>query len=294
VLGGTVLVIDEVLAAGGVVIRGAPGAREVLVIHRPRYDDWTHPKGKLDVGESFEDGAVREVREETGWGCQRGPELPTIGYTDALGSPKRVRYWLMHPMRDHGFAPGDEVDEVRWASVEEARGLLSYARDLEILDATLALDEPIYVIRHGKAGSRLDWRGGDDDRPLSVKGQRQAARLLAHLGVTSLRTVVSSPSLRCVQTVRSMADALSVPLEQDEALREEADPATVLAFTAARAGPSVLCTHGNIMQSLVFAAALIRPLSGSYGWKKGSTWILERDAGRPVGARYVPPPRDRA
>ena len=286
--------IEEVLAAGGVVIRGAPGARETLVVHRPRYDDWTHPKGKLDAGESFEDGAGREVREETGWGCEPGPELPSVGYTDALGRPKRVRYWVMHPVTDHGFTPGDEVDEIRWVSTDEARVLLSYPRDLETLDATLALDEPIYVVRHAKAGSRLDWRGDDDHRPISVKGERQAARLLEHIGVTSVRRVVTSPSLRCVQTVRPMADALSVPLEEHGALREESDPAAALAFAAALAGPSVLCTHGNIVQDLVLAAALVGPLTGSYGWKKGSTWILERDAGRPVGARYLPPPRDRA
>jgi phosphohistidine phosphatase SixA/8-oxo-dGTP pyrophosphatase MutT (NUDIX family) len=287
-------VSDEVLAAGGVVVRGAPRARETLLIHRPRYDDWTHPKGKLDPGESFQDGAGREVREETGWGCERGPELPPIGYTDALGRPKRVRYWVMHPVRDHGFVPGEEVDEIRWVSTDEARVLLSYPRDLETLDATLALDEPIYVVRHAKAGSRLDWRGGDDRRPITFKGERQASRLLEHLGMASVHRVVSSPSMRCVQTVRPMADALSVPLEEHEALREEADPATVLAFATGLSGPSVLCTHGNIVQSLVFTAALIRPLTGSYGWKKGSTWILERNAGRPVGACYLPPPRDRA
>jgi len=286
-------VSEEVLAAGGVVVRGVPGARETLLVHRPRYDDWTHPKGKLDPGEAFQDGALREVREETGWRCGLGPELPSIGYTDALGREKRVRFWVMHPVRNDVFAPNDEVDEIRWASPEDARALLTYPRDLETLEAALCLDQPIYVVRHAKAGSRLDWRGVDDDRPISVKGHRQAARLLAHLGLATLRHVVSSPSLRCVQTVRPMAEALSLPVVEHAGLREEVDADTALAVVTGLAGPSVVCTHGNIMQDLVFAASLARPLTGSYGWKKGSTWILERDAGRPVGARYVAPPRDR-
>jgi len=286
-------VSEEVLAAGGVVLRGAPGTREALLVHRPRYDDWTHPKGKLDPGESFENGAVREVLEETGFGCGLGPELPSIRYTDALGRPKRVRFWVMHPVRDRGFTPNDEVDEIRWMVPDDAVELLSYPRDVMTLETALALDQPIYVVRHAKAGSRLDWRGGDDDRPISVKGHRQAARLHAHLGVATVRHIVSSPSLRCVQTMRPMAQALSVPIEERDGLREEVDAATPLALVTGLAGPSVVCTHGNIMQDLVFAASLVRPLTGSYGWKKGSTWILERDAGRPVGARYVPPPRDR-
>ena len=284
---------DEVLAAGGVVVRGAPGAREALLVHRPRYDDWTHPKGKLDPGESFEDAAEREVREETGWGCGLGPALPSIGYTDATGRPKQVRFWVMHPVRDHGFTPNEEVDEIRWATPEAAHELLSYPRDRGTLDAALTLDQPIYVVRHAKAGSRLDWRGDDYDRPISGKGERQAARLLDHLGVTTVRTIVSSPSRRCVQTVRPMADALSLPVEEHDGLREEVDAATALAVVTGLAGPSVVCTHGNIVQDLVFAASQLRTLTGSYGWKKGSTWILERDAGRPVAARYVAPPRDR-
>ncbi len=284
---------DEVLAAGGVVVRGAPGAREVVLVHRPRYDDWTHPKGKLYPGESFEDAARREVLEETGRRCALGPELPHVTYADAAGRPKRVRFWVMFPEQDDAFLSGDEVDEIRWLAGEEARRVLSYPRDVETLDAALALDEPLYVVRHAKAGSRRDWRGNDDDRPITAKGQRQADRLLEHLRPVGIRRVVSSPSLRCVQTVAPMAEVLAVQVERHEVLREDADPASTLGFARGLAGPAVVCTHGNIVEALVLEAAAVRPLSGSYGWKKGSTWILERDAGRPVGARYVPPPRDR-
>jgi 8-oxo-dGTP diphosphatase len=286
-------VSEEVLAAGGVVLRGGPGVRETLLVHRPRYDDWTHPKGKLEGVESFEDAARREVLEETGWRCGLGPELPSITYDDASGRPKRVRYWAMRPERDDGFASGREVVEIRWLPAVDAARILSYPRDIETLRAALALDTPLYLVRHAKAGSRRDWDGNDDDRPITAKGRRQAERLIGHLGLDGIRRVASSPSLRCVQTVAPLADVLSLPVERHDVLREDADPTAVLAFAASVDGPTVLCTHGNIVEDLVVVAAAERPLTGSYGWKKGSTWVLERDVGRPVGARYVPPPRDR-
>ena len=121
---------SEVQAAGGVVL--ADDGRVVLV-HRPRYDDWTLPKGKLDGGESFEDAALREVEEETGLRCRLVRELPSVEYQDAKGRPKIVRYWLMEVEADLGFVPGDEVDEVRSLPVDEALQLLTYDRDHDVL-----------------------------------------------------------------------------------------------------------------------------------------------------------------
>ncbi len=119
-------------AAGGVVLD--PEGRVVLV-HRPRYDDWTLPKGKLDPGESFEEAALREVEEETGLRARLVRELPAIRYTDAKGRPKLVRYWLMEVEHDPGFEPNDEVDELRWLDPREALSLLTYERDGEVLRA---------------------------------------------------------------------------------------------------------------------------------------------------------------
>jgi 8-oxo-dGTP pyrophosphatase MutT (NUDIX family) len=123
-------VSDRVDAAGGVVERDG----SVLLVHRPRYDDWTFPKGKLDPGESFEDAALREVEEETGLRCTLGRELPAIRY-EVNGRPKLVRYWLMTPEAEPGFVPNDETDELRWVTPDEARGLLSYDRDRDVLAA---------------------------------------------------------------------------------------------------------------------------------------------------------------
>ena len=121
-------------AAGGVVYRRDDGALEVLLVHRPRYDDWTLPKGKLHRGESHEDGALREVEEETGLRCELGLELPSSHYHDQKGRPKVVRYWTMRPLGG-AFHPHDEVDDARWLPLAEAETELSYDRDREILRA---------------------------------------------------------------------------------------------------------------------------------------------------------------
>ena len=124
-----------VQAAGGVVWRRtAAGDLEVLLVHRPRYDDWTVPKGKLDAGEAHADAALREVAEETGLRCTLGTELPSTSYRDRKGRPKHVRYWAVTPVAG-GFTPTDEVDEIRWLPLDEARDRLSYERDKPVLDA---------------------------------------------------------------------------------------------------------------------------------------------------------------
>lgn len=119
-------------AAGGVVWRrGAGGAVEVLLVHRPRYDDWSLPKGKLDDGERHDAAALREVAEETGLRCCPGPELPSARYRDRHGHEKHVRYWAMEPV-DGRFEPNDEVDEVRWVPLGDLRALVTYERDADV------------------------------------------------------------------------------------------------------------------------------------------------------------------
>ena len=121
---------DRIDAAGGVVVRDG----RVLLVHRPRYDDWTFPKGKLDAGESFEDAALREVEEETNVRCTLGRELPATRY-EVRGRPKLVRYWLMTPESESDFEPNDETDAVRWMTADEARAVLTYDHDRDLLAA---------------------------------------------------------------------------------------------------------------------------------------------------------------
>jgi 8-oxo-dGTP pyrophosphatase MutT (NUDIX family) len=132
----------QVKAAGGVLRRPAAGGGvELAVVHRPRYDDWSFPKGKLDAGEGWEAAALREVQEETGLRCRLLRELPPVGYSDNKGRPKVVRYWLMEPgdggSAAGGFVPNDEVDELRWLAPEAAERLLSYPRDVELARAAV-------------------------------------------------------------------------------------------------------------------------------------------------------------
>ena len=125
----------EVKAAGGVVWRRAGDTVAIAIAHRPRYDDWSLPKGKLDKGESWEDGALREVEEETGMRCRLGEELEPASYQDRKGRDKVVRYWLMEPENDTDFVPNDEVDQLRWLAPAEALELLSYPHDRELVQS---------------------------------------------------------------------------------------------------------------------------------------------------------------
>ncbi|HEX3393218.1 MAG TPA: NUDIX hydrolase [Acidimicrobiales bacterium] len=127
--------MDEVVrAAGGVVWRRGPAGLEILLVHRPKYDDWSLPKGKLDTGETSEAAALREVEEETGLRCRLGAELPPVTYADRHGQAKVVRYWAMEPVSGT-FVPNHEVDEVRWVAPTGAGALLSYARDRRVTES---------------------------------------------------------------------------------------------------------------------------------------------------------------
>jgi 8-oxo-dGTP pyrophosphatase MutT (NUDIX family) len=129
---------ELVRAAGGVIVRpGRGGQDEILVVHRPRYDDWTLPKGKCYPGESDKACAMREVQEETGLRCELGDEVAVVAYEDQAGRPKRVRYYAMSPLEDDEASPDNEVDGVRWLSRAEALRRLSYRRDAEIVKRAL-------------------------------------------------------------------------------------------------------------------------------------------------------------
>jgi 8-oxo-dGTP pyrophosphatase MutT (NUDIX family) len=126
-------VTETVRAAGGVVVRHVDDGVEILLVHRPAYDDWSFPKGKCEEGESEEDAAVREVEEEAGLRCRLERELATTRYRDGRGRPKTVRYWLMAPVGGQ-LAAANEVDDARFVPVDEARALLTYPRDRELID----------------------------------------------------------------------------------------------------------------------------------------------------------------
>jgi 8-oxo-dGTP diphosphatase len=132
--------VSGVIRAAGGVVLGDEATATLLVVHRPHYDDWSFPKGKAEPGESDEDCALREVEEETGLVCALGDELPSTSYTDSRGRAKRVRYWQMEPVGGE-LTFRNEVDEARWVTADEARELLTYLRDVDVLRAAAEMIE---------------------------------------------------------------------------------------------------------------------------------------------------------
>jgi len=285
-------VTSEVRAAGAIVLRREDGRVRTVLVHRPRYDDWSFPKGKLLDGESFEEAAEREVLEETGLEGRIDAELPPSRYVDQEGRPKLVRYWTMEVLDGHDLRPTQEVDEARWFTLAEAREALSYDRDRAVLDEVTAHDAPAYLVRHAKAGDRGTWPGDDLSRPLSKTGRRQAKALVHVLSDRVIKRIVSSPATRCVDTVRPLADQRGFPIEPRDELREGAPLSGVLGLLdELRSIPSVLCGHGDLIPAVVehleAHGAVVGP---ERGWKKGSVWVLEREGGLVVRATYIPPP----
>ncbi|MFL5767923.1 MAG: NUDIX hydrolase [Actinomycetota bacterium] len=290
-----------VRAAGGVVWRTKQGAAQVALVHRPAYDDWSFPKGKLQDGETEAEAALREVEEETGLRCNLGPELGLLSYTDNKGRPKTVRYWEMTVAGGH-LAPANEVDDARWVSLEEARTMLSYEHDRDLLQRFRQTSEtepgtavPVYLIRHAKATDPAEWSGEDELRPLTAEGRRQAAGLITSFGDAALTALISSPHLRCVQTLEPLSEALRMPVATSDAIAEGAgvQDATELMLSAAAAGPAALCTHGDVMEGVVrdLLSGGVKLRGEQTEFKKASTWVLKARNGEFVSARYLPPPK---
>ena len=248
-----------VLAAGAVTLRRRRGTTEVLLVHRPKYDDWSFPKGKLEPDEDARTAAVREVLEETGVRIRLGPPLASQAYLveNGTGRLKQVHYWVGRALEDHdvsGYEPNAEVDDVRWVPVDEAPGVLTYAYDKETLDEAQPYAKrsvPLVVLRHAQAATRSRHRGDDRRRGLTEAGTRQAERLAPLLRAYGITTVVSSSSDRCWRTVAPYAAERDLGIEVTHGLSEEdADHATVVHEVARLLEdrtPAVLCTHRPVL-----------------------------------------------
>ena len=290
-----------VRAAGGVVWRPAGDDVEVLVVHRPRYDDWSLPKGKLLAGEPAVVGAVREVGEETGADVVVGRTLGTTRYPVLLDGhevPKSVRWWAMRATGGR-FSPNDEVDAVRWLRPADAVELLSRAGEREPLERLTGgplRTRTLLAVRHARAGSRAAWHGDDVDRPLDDRGAAQAAalaRLLEHYRPVRL---LSAPLERCTATLRPLAARLGVQVVTDEALAGRSwakAPDRTLALlrdVVADGRAAVVCSQGEVLppalQSLADSLVGTEPRT-----PKGSVWALSfDDRCGPVDADFVAPP----
>jgi 8-oxo-(d)GTP phosphatase len=286
-------VSQPVRAAGGIVLRGEGPERSVALVHRPRYDDWSFPKGKLDDGEDEATAALREVEEETGLRCHLGPSVGAVTYRDRRGRAKVVRYFRMDA--DGGrFTPNHEVDDLRWVPIEDAVRLLSYAHDRSLLRQVLAglPASALYVVRHAKAGIRAAWSGPDEERPLTRRGRKQARRLVERFQGLEIRRILSSPFLRCVQTVEPLGEARGLAVEAIPELREGASVEELLgALASLDEGPTVVCGHGTEIRSMIDRLeAGGATIEGARGIAKGSVWVLDREGERIVAAHYLPAP----
>lgn len=296
-------------AAGGVVWRvvadrsGEPQV-EVALIHRPRYDDWSLPKGKLAPGESEMEGAVREVFEETGYRVRVGRPLGEVRYMKSSGGqmrPKVVRYWSMQA-EGGAFFSNREVDELRWVSLAEAQELLTHDHDRELLKKFVrgpAITGCVLLVRHASAGNRSRWEGEDRLRPLDELGWAQADELIRLLSRFEVESIVSADYVRCVQTVEPLSEAVGVKIQQERLFSEdgypgfEEDALTLMRKYATALKTTVVCSQGDVIPDLLkrLTAEDHFDLPASDPSKKASVWALFFDGDRLFSAEHFPPPR---
>jgi 8-oxo-(d)GTP phosphatase len=295
-------------AAGGVVWRtgdGSPGSDvEVAVIHRPRYDDWSLPKGKLAPGESHLEGAIREVHEETGYRVQPGRSLGEVRYLKNSGGAARekvVHYWAMKAIGG-AFSPNREVDEMRWLSIDDAREMITRALDRDVLERFAqrpAMTGSVLLLRHASSGSRSKWDGDDRLRPLDEAGEEQAEELVRLLSRFEVDEILSADYVRCVETVRPLSESIGVAVDEDALLGEDGfagheQNAVDLIRNLGRPGSAaVVCSQSGVIDDIVerLATADGLTLEEPLNLKKGGVWALSFDDHNLVDAEKLPPPR---
>ena len=249
-----------ILAAGAVLWRKSEKKKiEVLIIHRPKYDDWTFPKGKAEIGEPLIACAYREVLEETNIETAFGPYLGEVEYLTNDGK-KKVSFWSAKVVKEKDFKPNTEVDQLKWVEVTKVKELLTLDTDRKILEQFLKIEpdtKPLILLRHAKAVTRDEWQGEDDDRPLDSYGQNQAKRLLAMYQVFNLEQIHSSDAVRCYDTVVAIAKGLNIKLEvtgklSESTFKKDKEKAFDYAKDLIKLNESVLlCSHNPILPKML-------------------------------------------
>jgi 8-oxo-dGTP diphosphatase len=297
---GAVPASEAVLAAGAVLWRpnGEPSSPEVAIIHRPRYDDWSLPKGKVDPGETEPVTAVREVQEETGYSSHLGRRLATVSYPVEQGV-KKVRYWAARRV-DGQFAPNSEVDELKWMPVAEALKQLKYPHDRKVLRRFVKQPvdtKTVLIVRHGTAGSKSRYKGDDRKRPLDKQGRAQAESLVGLLLAFGADVLYAADRVRCHQTLEPLADELGTGIANEPLLTEEAYADNRKAARhrfleiAAAGGTPAICTQGKVIPDLIAwwcERDGVRPDKSRN--RKGSAWVMSLDGERLVAADHIGSP----
>jgi 8-oxo-dGTP pyrophosphatase MutT (NUDIX family) len=276
---------------------GAGGALETALVHRPKYDDWSLPKGKPEAGEHPLETAVREVVEETGLSVVAGRRSVRARYPvtlrDGRTAPKDVDYWVMSATGS--FVPNDEVDELRWLGLDDATALCTHEHDRAVLADLARTDVPrtpsVLLVRHASAGDRSDFDGPDELRPLDRRGRAQAGRLAQVLPLFAPVAVATAEPVRCQETMAPLGQALGLKVTLLPELGEErfqADPQAGLAAVEelltppAQPGVTVVCSQGGAIPSVLMSLGVRWQDGAAALWPpsaKGSVWALGGRAG---------------
>lgn len=285
-----------IYAAGAILWREEKGKLLVALIHRSRHNDWSFPKGKVDPGETFPQTAVREILEETGLKIKLGAKLPTAEYSVPSGEKKEVHYWAARvsdkAISESTFKPSEEVAKVDWVSPEKAHELLTYKFDNAVLDALLELHEtkmlrtfPVIVLRHAKATPRSDWHGGkvvdDGKRPLLPEGKKQAKEIIPLLRAFAPKRVITSPWVRCFNTVQPYAKKYRLTVIERSQLSELGNKKgprrtkNVVNDVIEEGKSAVICSHRPALPTIL---ASLSPLAG----KDLARWIEEAASLKPA------------
>ena len=284
----------QVRAAGGVLWRvNADRLLEVAVVHRPRYDDWSLPKGKAAPGEHLLTCALREVKEETGYDAVIGRSLGFSRYLVMSGSratPKSVHWWAMRCTGGQ-FESSHEVDRMKWLSPDQALRRMTPTRGRSALRRFLNASpdtRTLLLVRNGRAVPSSGWTGEEPTRPLQADGQAQADALAELLTMYQPDCVTSAASVRCVETVAPLAGSLELPVEIEPALSvsaHDADPSRTrdrVWELLRRCSTVVICAEHEVVNDLVVHVTGRRRASAG----RGSTWALSLDDGRLAGVDY--------
>lgn len=289
-------------AAGGVLWRTAPAGSGVQIglVHRPRYDDWTLPKGKAEAGESIFRTAVREIAEETGFSTVLGRHLSRVAYDLNDHTVKKVHYWSARATGGE-FVANHEVDEFDWFDLAKARRRLTYQLDRKILAqfaSTPAQLHTFLLVRHAKAGRRSQYRGDDRLRPLDKNGRAQAEALTDVLEAFGAQRVHAADRVRCIQTVRPLADRLGTDVVVEPLLTEEAfaaDPATtrerVVELACDTTYVRAVCSQGKVIPPVMswwthHDGVRLAPNRN----RKASVWVVSMSDGDVVAADHIASP----
>ena len=257
-----------VLAAGAVCWREREGDPQILVVRRPRHGDVSLPKGKVDPGEALPETAVREIAEETGLVIALGAPLGVVSYSLPNGRPKEVHYWAAEVDGESeahsAFAPNEEIEALEWVAVHQARKLLSYPHDVDLVARFAALHASgrartfaIVALRHGKAVPPSEWSGPDETRPLTERGLVQALSVAPGIAAYRPEKLISSTAVRCGSTVAptaritGLAVTASSSISQDSFESGTAAVPKIVAKRLRRGVSAVLCSHGPVLPQIL-------------------------------------------